>query len=385
MIRKYSYNKKIKLLKLYYEGMSGSAICQEYHIPHSTLYLWIAEYPCEKVMIASSKKRLPTISKMLSHSKKLESEVSFLQRTVVKDLSLRERMAIIDAEYGKESLHVQCEALDVKRGTYLNHRYRNKNDDTWFKKREAKYTKLIIDIHEQSGHVYGARKIAAIMCRAGNTVSQKYVRKIMVENGLVSARSNLDRRYALITRHLRKAARSCQELKPDGVDQVWVSDTSSFFVNNHYYYICTYIDLFSRKVVGWGVGRNNSTQLTKRTFLKAYAHRNPKALILHTDNGACYTSFSFNQALTKRAVSHSYSRPHIPQDNAVAESFFNTLKREGIFLNGYPKSYRELQENVGRFISKYNSERPHEHLGHISPNEFEMNYRGKNRNLNKSA
>lgn len=365
--------------------MSGSAICQEYHIPHSTLYLWIAEYPCEKVMIASSKKRLPTISKMLSHSKKLESEVSFLQRTVVKDLSLRERMAIIDAEYGKESLHVQCEALDVKRGTYLNHRYRNKNDDTWFKKREAKYTKLIIDIHEQSGHVYGARKIAAIMCRAGNTVSQKYVRKIMVENGLVSARSNLDRRYALITRHLRKAARSCQELKPDGVDQVWVSDTSSFFVNNHYYYICTYIDLFSRKVVGWGVGRNNSTQLTKRTFLKAYAHRNPKALILHTDNGACYTSFSFNQALTKRAVSHSYSRPHIPQDNAVAESFFNTLKREGIFLNGYPKSYRELQENVGRFISKYNSERPHEHLGHISPNEFEMNYRGKNRNLNKSA
>lgn len=365
--------------------MSGSAICQEYHIPHSTLYLWIAEYPCEKVMIASSKKRLPTISKMLSHSKKLESKVSFLQRTVVKDLSLRERMAIIDAEYGKESLHVQCEALDVKRGTYLNHRYRNKNDDTWFKKREAKYTKLIIDIHEQSGHVYGARKIAAIMCRAGNIVSQKYVRKIMMENGLVSARSNLDRRYTLITRHLRKAARSCQEFKPDGVDQVWVSDTSSFFVNNHYYYICTYIDLFSRKVVGWGVGRNNSTQLTKRTFLKAYALRNPKNLILHTDNGSCYTSFSFNQVLAKRAVSHSYSRPRIPQDNAVAESFFNTLKREGIFLNGYPRSYRELQENVGRFIAKYNSERPHEHLGHISPNEFEMNYRGKNRNLNKSA
>lgn len=377
MIRKYSYNKKIKLLKLYYEGMSGTAICREYHIPHSTLYLWITEYPCEKVMIANSKKRIPTISKMLSHSKKIESEVSFLQRTVVKDLSLRERMAIIDAEYGKESLHVQCEALCVKRGTYLNHRYRNKNDDTWFKKREAKYTKLIIDIHEQSGHVYGARKIAAMMCRKGNIVSREYVRKIMMENGLVSARSNLDRRYTFITRHLRKAARSCQELKPDGVDQVWVSDTSSFFVNNHYYYICTYIDLFSRKVVGWNIGRNNSTQLTKRTFLKAYTHRNPKTLILHTDNGACYTSFSFNQALAKRTVSHSYSRPRIPQDNAVAESFFNTLKREGIFLNGYPKSYRELQENVGQFISKYNSERPHEHLGHISPDEFEMNYRGR--------
>lgn len=376
MRRKYSYDKKIKLLKLYYQGMSGAAICRKYHIPHSTLYLWITEYSCEKVIL-NSKKRIPTISKVLSHSEKLESEVGFLQRTVVKELSLKDRMAIIDTEYGRESLHVQCEALCVDRGTYLNHKYRNKNDDVWFKKREAKYTKLIIDIYEQSGQVYGARKIAAIMCRRGDIVSQKYVRKIMAENGLVSARNNQDKRYALMARHLRKSAHSCQNFKPNGINQVWVSDTSSFFVNDHYYYICTYIDLFSRKVVGWDVGRNNSTQLTKRTFLKAYTCRNPKNLILHTDNGSCYTSFSFNQALAKRAVKHSYSRPHTPHDNAVAESFFNTLKREGIFLNGYPKSYRELRKSIERFISKYNSERPHEHLGYVSPDEFEMNCRGR--------
>lgn len=141
-----------------------------------------------------------------------------MQRTVVKDLSLRDRMAIIDAEYGKESLHVQCEALGVNRGTYLNHKYRNKNDDVWFKKREAKYTKLIIDIYEQSGQVYGVRKIAAIMCHRGDIVSQKYVRKIMTENGLASARSNQDKRYALIARHLRKAAHSSQNFKPDGIN-----------------------------------------------------------------------------------------------------------------------------------------------------------------------
>lgn len=327
--------------------------------------------------MASSKKKIPPISRILNHSKKLESELGFLQRTVVKDLPLRDRMAIIDAEYGRESLHVQCEALGVNRGTYLNHKYRNKNDDVWFKKREAKYTKLIVDIYKQSGQVYGARKIAAIMRRRGDIVSQKYVRKIMAENGLVSARNNQDKRYILIARHLRKAARSSQNFKPDGINQVWVSDTSSFYVNNHYYYICTYIDLFSRKIIGWDVGRNNSTQLTKRTFLRAYEYRHPKELVLHTDNGSCYTSFSFNQALAKRAVSHSYSRPHTPHDNAVAESFFNTLKREGIFLNGYPTSYRELRENVGQFISKYNSQRPHEHLGYATPDEFERNYKGR--------
>lgn len=138
------------------------------------------------------------------------------------------------------------------------------------------------------------------------------------------------------------------------------------------FHIVPYIsDLFSRKVVGWGIGRSNSTQLTKRTFLKAYQERKPKALIVHTDNGQCYTSYSFGLALARRGVDLSHSRPHIPHDNAVAETFFSTLKREGLFLNGYPKSLRELKQYTEAYIQKYNQERPHEHLEYISPDEFE--------------
>lgn len=369
-MRKTIRNKKFKLVKLYYEGTPATKICQEYRVAHSTLYKWINDYSEQAILEKSMPHR--SITKLFSHTKKMEAELAFLQRTVIKDISLRERMAVIDKEYGKESLHVQCEALNVNRSTYLNHKYRNKNDDTWFKKREAEYTELIADIYEQSGHVYGARKIAAIMRARGKSVSSKFVRRIMSESGFVSARSSADKSYQLVARHLREAAHSSQEFNVNGINQVWVSDTTAVSVNNRYYYICAYIDLFSRKIVGWGIGRNNSTQLAKRTFLKAYENRRPKSLIVHTDNGTCYTSYSFNQTLLRCGVDHSYSRMHIPHDNAVAESFFSTLKREGIFLNGYPTSLRKLREHVEVYMEKYNSLRPHEHLNHIAPDEFEQ-------------
>ena len=208
-MRKTIRNKKFKLVKLYYEGTPATKICQEYRVAHSTLYKWINDYPEQAILEKSMPHR--SITKLFSHTKKMEAELAFLQRTVIKDISLRERMAVIDKEYGKESLHVQCEALNVNRSTYLNHKYRNKNDDTWFKKREAEYTELIADIYEQSGHVYGARKIAAIMRARGKSVSSKFVRRIMSESGFVSARSSADKSYQLVARHLREAAHSSQE------------------------------------------------------------------------------------------------------------------------------------------------------------------------------
>ena len=91
---------------------------------------------------------------------------------------------------------------------------------------------------------------------------------------------------------------------------------------------------------------------------------------------ANYTSFSFAQALEKHGVDLSHSRPHVPHDNAVAETFFSTLKREGIFLDGYPKSLRDLTKRLGEYIEQYNSKRPHEHLDYLSPDEFEAKHSG---------
>ena len=375
MMRHKIYHNQEKVLKLYYNGSSPTWICEEYNIPESTFFYWLSKYPNGLHKSENYKDRLRNWPKMVSHTKKLEAENAFLKRTLVKNLSRKERMTIIDAEYGKESLHVQCEALDLPRGTYLNHRDRNKNNNAWFKKREAEYLELITKIFMESGKTYGFRKITAIMHRYNKPVSARYVRKVMVEAGLYNEISARIKDRLLVARHLREAANSAQDFNVRKINQVWVSDTSAILVNNRYYFVCVYIDLFSRKVLGWNLGRNNSSQLVKRTFLQAYKRRNsPKGLIIHTDNGACYTSFSFNQTLSKLGLTHSYSRVRVPHDNAVAESFFSILKREGIYLYGYPNSFRELKTHIKMFIEKYNSTRPHQHLDYLSPNEFEKKH-----------
>ena len=373
-----SQNKKFKILKLYYEGMPAATICRDYHIPHSILYKWITDYPWQSFLNIKAKEKPISLPKLLSHSRKLEGELAFLKRTVIKDIPLRERMAIIDEEYGKESIHLQCDALDVNRSSYLNHRYHNKNDDAWFKRRKAEYTSLVADIFEESGRVYGARKIAAAMKRRGKPVSEDYVRRIMIENGLISIRNASDKTYRIMARRSREEARSSQELKVDGINQVWVSDTTAIHIHNRYYYICVYVDAFSRKAVGCNIGRNNSTQLTKRTFLKAFHDRKPKSLIIHTDNGQCYTSYSYNQALMQCGVDHSYSRIREPRDNPIIESFFGSLKREELLPNSI-KSFRELKVRVDKFVEKYNSERLHGSLNYLPPDEFEAQFLAKTR------
>lgn len=363
---------KYQILQLYYDGASPTEICNEYHIAHSTFYKWRKDYPKESIDRTRVNGKNPVnITRLVSHLRKVEAELSFLHRTVAEKMPLRERMKIIDNEYGKESLKVQCEALSVNRSSYLNHKNRGKNEDAWFIKREAEYAEEICKIYRQSGQVYGAKKIAVIMRGEGKHISDEYVRRIMANAGLVSTRSAAYKNHLLVERSMRRAAHSSQIFQPNAINQVWVSDVTAVCIREHFYYICAYIDLFSRKVVGYNVGRNSSVQLVKQTFFNTFNNRNPKSLILHTDNGAIYTSYSFNMMLSKLKVAHSFSRPGVPHDNAVAETFFNTLKRESIFLDNYPKSYRELKERVDIYMNWYNSKRLHEHLHYVTPNEFE--------------
>lgn len=370
-MKRITHNNKQQILKLYYNGVPPCTLIREYRVPSSTLYFWIKQNPKSFVINTRNDSEMMTYHKLVSHCQKIEKELKLVQSEIVNKVPRQERVLIIDKKYGTESLHVLCEAFMINRSTYLNHQKRSKKNDVWFKKREAKYNEMVKAIYEESGHIYGARKIAAVMRRKGERVSDKYVRKLMGELGLHSERSSADKNRALAARHLRKASHSAQQFHPDGADQVWVSDTTAIRINQRYYYVCVYIDLFSRKVVGWGLGQNNSTRLVNRTFLGAYAVRQPKSLTVHTDNGSCYTSYGFERTLQKSHTAHSYSFPHHPHSNAVAESFFNTLKREKIFLQGLPRSRRELQKYVAEYVEYYNCVRLHENLNYHTPAEIE--------------
>ena len=131
------------------------------------------------------------------------------------------------------------------------------------------------------------------------------------------------------------------------------------------------LDLFSRKVVAYKVSRKNSTQLITATFKTAWEQRSPDVgLIFHSDRGAQYTSHRFRQLLHQQSVEQSFSNSGKPHDNAVAESFFATLKKEDLYRKDYT-SEAAFKRGLASYIEFYNTQRPHHTLKNRTPCQVE--------------
>ena len=134
------------------------------------------------------------------------------------------------------------------------------------------------------------------------------------------------------------------------------------------------MDLYARRVIAHKVGYSNNTHLTKETFRMAYELRKPEpGLIFHTDQGANYRSRSFSDYLNLRAVTQSFSKPGVPYDNSVMETFFASMKQEELYRYNY-RSEREFRAAVDRYIDFYNTKRPHKTLHYKTPVQKEENY-----------
>lgn len=140
------------------------------------------------------------------------------------------------------------------------------------------------------------------------------------------------------------------------------------------YFICVIIDLYSRKVIGYKVGFSNNTHLTKETFKMAYESRHPnESLVFHSDQGGNYRARVFMSYLSARNVTQSFSKPGVPYDNSVMESFFSSMKREELYRGKY-RSERELRAAIDKYIQFYNTERPHEPLRYKTPQQKENEF-----------
>ena len=123
-------------------------------------------------------------------------------------------------------------------------------------------------------------------------------------------------------------------------------------------------------MISYKVGKKNSTQLVKSTFQQAYSSRQPPAdLIFHTDRGFNYTSKTIDDCLKALNVTHSFSRPYVPYDNSVMESFFSSMKREELYRTKY-KSEKEFRDAVDKYIIFYNTKRPHKKLQSLKIRPF---------------
>lgn len=127
-------------------------------------------------------------------------------------------------------------------------------------------------------------------------------------------------------------------------------------------------------VVGYKVGKSNSTQLVKSTFKQAYEARHPDStLLFHTDRGTNYSSKSFNDYLSSLQITHSFSRAYVPYDNSVMESFFASMKREELYRTKY-RTEAELYKAIDEYIVFYNEKRPHAKIQYKTPVQKEEEY-----------
>ncbi len=222
---------------------------------------------------------------------------------------------------------------------------------------------------------YGYRRVTHALRREGWVVNHKRVLRIMRQESLLC---QLKRQFVVTTDSAHgyptypNRLAACILTAPD---QAWVADITYVRLPTTFVYLACVLDAFSRRCVGWKLSRQIDTRLTLDALEMALTQRHPApGLLHHSDQGVQYASAAYVARLEQAGMLVSMSAKGNPYDNAKAESFFKTLKREEVYLNDY-RTFAEAQAHLGHFIEAvYNTKRLHSSLGYLPPTEFEAAY-----------
>ena len=220
---------------------------------------------------------------------------------------------------------------------------------------------------------YGYRRITAELKRRDCTINRKRVLRLMRQDNLLCVRH---KRFLMTTdsRHsLRVYPNLARDFRPTGINQLWVADITYIRLRVEFVYLAVILDAFSRRVIGWALGRTLEAELAVSALRMAIEQRHPApSLIHHSDRGVQYASGDYTALLRQHGVAISMSRTGNPYDNAYSESFIKTLKYEEIYRNDY-RDLEDLYASIGEFIEDvYNRKRLHSALGYLPPAEFEQ-------------
>lgn len=231
----------------------------------------------------------------------------------------------------------------------------------------------IRSIHAESRQSYGRIRIERELRESGIRTSQKRVARLMNQ---ASLRAKAARKFRITTRSApnRVAAPNLlqRNFQAQAPNQVWVGDITYLWTKEGWMYLSVFLDLYSRSVVGWALSRSLTIDAVLLSLQKAIARRNPKpGLIVHTDRGVQYTAKALVGELKNIGARQSMSRRGDCWDNAVAESFFHSLKVEAIYGNTF-ETRRKIEYEVFDYIERfYNRKRRHSAVGYLAPLEFE--------------
>jgi putative transposase len=221
---------------------------------------------------------------------------------------------------------------------------------------------------------YGSPRVCRELRAGGEVVNEKKVAKIMQKNGLV-ARKKKRFRATTDSKHDDPIAPNllARDFTTNRPNEAWVTDVTAIWTLTGWLFLAAIIDLFSRRVVGWATSSNNDRALALDALRAGLiARRPPPGLVHHSDRGSPYASEDYRRALERAGAVASMSRKGDCWDNAVAESFFATLKTEALG-DVVPVDHDAATCSLGEYIDGYyNTKRRHSYVDYESPVEFEL-------------
>ncbi|MKY90956.1 IS3 family transposase, partial [Salmonella enterica] len=372
--KRYPEEFKIEAVKQVVDrGHSVSSVATRLDITTHSLYAWIKKYGPESSTHKEQSDAQSEIRRLQKELKRVTDERDIFKKSRgVLRKAVRLRYAFIRDNTCCWPVRLLCRVLNVHPSGFYSwlqqpHSQRHQAD--------LRLAGQIKQFWLESGCVYGYRKIHLDLRDSGQQCGVNRVWRLMKRVGIkaqVGYRSPRARKGEV---SIVSPNRLQRQFNPDAPDERWVTDITYIRTHEGWLYLAVVVDLFSRKIIGWSMQSRMTKDIVLNALLMAVWRRNPqKQVLVHSDQGSQYTSHEWQSFLKSHGLEGSMSRRGNCHDNAVAESFFQLLKRERIKKKIYG-TREEARSDIFDYIEMfYNSKRRHGSSDQMSPTEYENQY-----------
>jgi putative transposase len=283
------------------------------------------------------------------------------------------KYAFIQSESKEHKVKQLCDALEVSTSGYYGWLGRPESNRA---KDNRRLIEKIRHFHQASRGIYGSPRVYRDVLASGERTSVNRVARLMKKQGI---QSKMARKFVITTDSKKTMAPAPDKLqrhfRTERQDEAWVSDTTAIATRQGWLYLAVVLDLFSRQVIGWSMGDNNNACLVSDALMMAIKRRGKaNGVIVHSDQGSTYASGDYQTLLDGNGLVCSMSRKGECLDNAVAESFFGSLKTEWAYHEDY-RTKSEARQSLFEYIEIfYNRQRRHSYIGYISPAKYEARF-----------
>ncbi|TCC70137.1 IS3 family transposase [Citrobacter braakii] len=372
--KRYPEEFKIEAVKQVIDrGHSVSSVATRLDITTHSLYAWIKKYGPDSSTNKEQSDAQAEIRRLQKELKRVTDERDIFKKSRgVLRKAVRLRYAFIRDNSRCWPVRLLCRVLDVHPSGFY----------AWFKQPysqrhqvDLRLTGQIKQFWLESGCVYGYRKIHLDLRDSGQQCGANRVWRLMNRAGIKAQVGYRSPRARKGEASIVSPNRLQRQFNPDAPDKRWVTDITYIRTHEGWLYLAVVVDLFSRKIIGWSMQSRMTKNIVLNVLLMAVWRRNPqKQVLVHSDQGSQYTSHEWQSFLKSHSLEGSMSRRGNCHDNAVAESFFQLLKRERIKKKIYG-TREEARSDIFDYIEMfYNSKRRHGSSNQMSPTEYENQY-----------